>query len=316
MITTTVLYHRNCPDGHASAFACWQHFGETAQYLPVAYGEPMPVIPLDHTTYIVDFSYPAPVLQAFLAARIHHRRGTAPQVIVLDHHASAARDLLPLAAQQLPGLVIVFDQQECGASLAWKYLRIGGWDPPTSVDAQVLEHMLPTFFKYVRDRDNWVWALPDSKAISLAYWAIDKDFLSIAQFAQDLDEAEGYHRIVTEGQAMQRYAQRLVEEQAARAFDGTLAGYVVPIVNATTLFSEVGDYLCTTRPEIPFCAYFMDRPDGKRQWGLRGHDKVDLSVIAQTMAGGGHPNAAGFVTEQGWLPPKPDGRWPETQEPS
>jgi oligoribonuclease NrnB/cAMP/cGMP phosphodiesterase (DHH superfamily) len=261
----------------------------------------MPEVPLDHTTYIVDFSYPKAVLEAFLAARIGFRKGDAPQVIVLDHHASAQRDLEPLAAMRLPGLMIIFDMAESGATLTWKYLKTGGWDPRQDPEVEGLEHSMPTFFTYVRDRDLWRFQLPQSKAISLAYWAIDKDWLTIEQFAQDLDEAEGYHRIVTEGTAMARYAHALVREQAERFFLGTLAGYTVPIVNVTTLFSEVGDYLCTRHPEYAFCAYFFDRAD-RRQWGLRGHGKVDLSALAKEFGGGGHATAAGFTTERGGLP--------------
>ena len=161
---------------------------------------------------------------------------------------------------------------------------------------------MPLFFKYVRDRDLWRWQLPESKPISFAYWAIEKDMESIAHFAQALDEAKGYCRIVTEGAAMQRYAEALVKEQAARMRWGDIGGYFVPIVNATTLLSEVGDSLCRTMPAIAFCAYYMDRSDGKRQWGLRGHGKVNLSVVAQQYGGGGHTDAAGFITEGGWLP--------------
>ena len=100
---------------------------------------------------------------------------------------------------------------------------------------------------------------------------------------------------------MQRYADSLVQEQASRALDMTLAGYTVPVVNTTTLFSEVGDYLCRQRPEIPFAAYYFDRQD-KRQWGLRSRGACDCSVVAKQFGGGGHPGAAGFVTEKGWLP--------------
>jgi nanoRNase/pAp phosphatase (c-di-AMP/oligoRNAs hydrolase) len=130
---------------------------------------------------------------------------------------------------------------------------------------------------------------------------IDKDPLSIELFAQSLDEGQGYHRIVTEGTAMQRYADSLVREQAGRAIPMTLAGYEVPVVNTTTLFSEVGDYLCQKHPAAPFVAYYFDRHD-QRQWGLRSRGGFDCSVVAQTFGGGGHPGAAGFVTAKGWLP--------------
>lgn len=295
---TTVLFHGNCSDGHASAFACWQFFKDDAQYLPVFYGEPCPDIPENHTVYIVDFSYPIKTLQALLATRLNLGKSREPYVVVLDHHASAQRDLAPLASMQLRGMHIVFDMEESGASLTWKYLHTAGWNPAGDPDPRRIEHSMPLFFKYVRDRDLWQWKLPDSKAISLAYWAIEKDFPTIEQFAQNLDETEGFRRIVTEGNAMQRYADALVKEQATRAVMGDIAGYQVPIVNATTLFSEVGDYLCSQEPQPLFVAYYLDRKDSKRQWGLRGHGKVDLSAVAKLYGGGGHFNAAGFVTSQ------------------
>lgn len=299
-MTTTVLYHANCPDGYASAFACWQRFGDEAQYVPVSYGQPCPEIPSDHTVYIVDFSYHPDILQELLAARLHLGTAREPYVIILDHHVSAERDLAALARQELRGLMICFDLQESGASLTWKYLKTGGWQPRNDPEVQGLEYSMPTFFKYVRDRDLWQWRLPESKAVSMAYWAIEKDMLSIAQFAQDLDDAEGMHRIITEGSAMQRYADVLVKEQAVRAVYGTIGGYPVPIVNATTLFSEVGDYLCTHDPQPLFCAYYFDRKDHRRQWGLRGRGEVDLSLVAKGYGGGGHRDAAGFVTNQRW----------------
>ena len=30
---TTVLFHQNCPDGFAAAFACWQCFGNFSEDL-------------------------------------------------------------------------------------------------------------------------------------------------------------------------------------------------------------------------------------------------------------------------------------------
>jgi oligoribonuclease NrnB/cAMP/cGMP phosphodiesterase (DHH superfamily) len=202
----------------------------------------------------------------------------------------------------LLGLRILFNLDESGASLTWKYLH--AYNEATGlpqVDPRRADADLPVFYQYVRDRDLWQWQLPDSKAISLAYRLVQKqflasgDFVSIENFALELEQPEGYARIVTEGRAMQRYADALVEEQAARATKGVIGGYTVPIVNATTLFSEVGDYLCTTQLEIPFCAYWFVRSDGMIQVGLRGRGEIDLSLVAQQYGGGGHKQAAGFV---------------------
>jgi oligoribonuclease NrnB/cAMP/cGMP phosphodiesterase (DHH superfamily) len=300
---TTVLYHDSCLIGFGAAFACWQVFGEDAQYVPVSYGQAIPDIPLDHTTYIVDFSYPADTLRAFLAERIHHRRGHQPQVIVLDHHASAERELSPLIREELPGLVIVFNQEESGATLTWKYLYASDVPLAKAMKDPWLEEQLPRFFRLLRDRALWQWRMPHSHEISLVTWSLPREFAAWQDLQQAVEEdsSVSYHEIVQQGMAIKRYADVLVKDQAERAFIGTLGGYEVPIVNTSTLCSEVGDYLCTTHPDIPFCAYFFDRPD-KRQWGLRGRGKVDLSVIAQSLGGGGHAHAAGFTTERGWLP--------------
>jgi uncharacterized protein len=300
---TTVLFHANCPDGHAASYACWLRFKDTAQYLPVFYGQEPPDIPAEHKLYLVDFSYPEATLKVLLAERIGHLHPGEDVVTVLDHHESAQRDLASLQAQALPGLSIVFDMAESGASLTWKYLQTGGWHPAHDPEVEGLEHSMPLFFHYVRDRDLWHFTLPHSKAVSLAYWCVDKtSFLAIDQFAQALDDDEGFQAIVAEGQAMQRYADSLVKEQAARVAWGMIGDYFVPVVNATTLFSEVGDYLCTYFKSAAFCAYYFLRSDGKKQWGLRGRNGVDLSVVAKQYGGGGHTNAAGFVTEEAWTP--------------
>lgn len=292
MTSTTVLFHGHCPDGIASAFAAWQVYGETATYIPVSYGRPCPEIPPEHHVLIADFSYDAATLTRLLAARLGRRGPEEHVVTVLDHHASAQRNLTSLMRQALPGLCIRFDLEESGASLTWKHLN-----RPMTAAAEAVEAELPTFFKLVRDRDLWRFALPNSRAISMAYRTVMmQPFSVIAEFAQDLDDAGGYHRIVTEGEAMLRYGEVLVAEQAGKVFWVQIGGYRVPCANATTLFSEVGEYLCQAYPAAPFAAYVALRSDGQVQWGLRGRGTIDLSQVATQLGGGGHHDAAGFLT--------------------
>lgn len=288
----TVLYHAHCPDGLAAAYACWEQFGAAAQYLPVSYGQVLPEIPVDHTVYIVDFSYPPDVMRRLALERLPLGKPD-PWVILLDHHAGAERDLLALDDEGIPGLGITFDLEESGASLTWKYLQS---------PREHLEAALPLFFRYVRDRDLWRWQLPDSQAIAQAYRLIQDppEWERLREFAQDLETVRGYDTIVDQGYAMLRYAKMLVQEQAARAATATIGGHVVPVVNATTLFSEVGEALCLRYPEAPFAAYWFDRADGNRQWGLRSRGGFDCSLVAKQYGGGGHPGAGGFTTEQTW----------------
>lgn len=300
MPPTTVLYHGpHCPDGFASALAAWQYYGDDAQYLPVTYGQPPPDIPPDHHVLIVDFSYPAEVLLALRQAHV----ALGSTVTVLDHHASAQRDLETMTRARLAGLTILFDMAESGATLTWKWLQTRGAVPEPSHQPDVwaaVEDAMPRFYAYIRDRDLWQWALPFSKEVSLALQTQERTWDSWEAFLVALDDDQGFATIVAEGTAIRRYSEQLVREQANRAVVAQIGGYPVPIVNATTLFSEVGDYLCTTQ-DIPFCAYYYLRSDGKVQWGLRGHDRVDLSMVAKGYGGGGHRNAAGFVTSQDTL---------------
>lgn len=290
---TTVLYHDHCPDGFAAALATWLHLGTAAQYLPVSYGQPPPPIPAGHDVLMVDFSYDAQTLMALARGHTH--------VTVLDHHLSSQQDLTPLLehggqrAGMPANMDIMFDLEESGATLAWKYFQ-GAKHPDT------LEIEMPLFFKYIRDRDLWQWRLPMSKAISLALWAYPREFELWHRLMADMQTNAGMQNLVREGVAIERYAARLVEDQAQRVRWGELDGHAVPYVNASTLFSEVGEALCVQYPQAPFSAYYFDREDGRRQWGLRGKGTVDLSAVAREFGGGGHGNAAGFVSEAGWLP--------------
>ena len=60
--------------------------------------------------------------------------------------------------------------------------------------------------------------------------------------------------------------------------------------------SEVANRLLELCPEAPFAAYYFDRGDRQRQWGLRSRQgsDVDVSIIAKQYNGGGHRHAAGM----------------------
>jgi nanoRNase/pAp phosphatase (c-di-AMP/oligoRNAs hydrolase) len=68
------------------------------------------------------------------------------------------------------------------------------------------------------------------------------------------------------------------------------------VVNCAYFFSEACAMLLERYPDAPFSAYYFDRADGLRQWGLRSIGSFDVSKIAAKFGGGGHRNAAGFQT--------------------
>lgn len=281
-----VLYHSNCCDGFGAAWAAWKRLGDGAQYIPVSYGQPPPELANCEVLYILDFSYPPGIL-----ADLHER---IPHITLLDHHVTARADLAgvgdPILPSHIgnppPGLFIKFDMSESGASLAWTYFHYGN------------AMYQPLLIRYVKDRDLWLFRQPDSKKINAWLRSYPFGFALWDRLNERLagDDVE-FTGVCLEGEAILRSTDQQVAEMAKHMVWANLGGYLVPCVNATVYFSEVGDYLCKQFPEAPFSVYYFDCADGNRQWGLRSRGSFDVNVVAKLLGGGGHRNAAGFVTK-------------------
>lgn len=283
-----VLYHGNCPDGLGAAMAAWLYLGPSAEYIPVSYGKPIPEIEPGSEVYIVDFSYPKPVLENLYENVTSHLK-------VLDHHATAESDL-----KGLP--YCVFDMNKSGAVLSWEYFF-----PKKPV---------PEFFLYLQDRDMWWFKMDKSREVSAAIGSYPftlESFLNLFQVV-------GIDRLKIEGQACLRLKNQQVENMTKHHRwgyfdpkkktvrfteklepggngDPTVPAHIeiMPVANATVFFSEVGDKLLELYPSMDCAAYYTDRSDGKRQWGLRSRASFDCSIIAKAFGGGGHKQASGFV---------------------
>lgn len=269
-----VLYHANCADGFGAAWAAWKKLGDTAEYIPVQYGQPVPEqADFSDEVYVLDFCYSLEEMAALKQA--------VNQLVVLDHHPTARA----VVQDRRSAHTAEFSTKKSGAVLAWEYFQSG--------------MPIPNLLRYVQDRDFWTWELPDSKAISACIasrpWTFEEwDFLS---GALEYDSSENYALCVAEGEAILRYQAQIVERhvQAAKLKQLFGPGFpVVPVVNATFLQSEIGHALCEAFPQYAFSGSYYDRADGNRIWSLRSIGEFDVSEFAKARGGGGHKNAAGF----------------------
>lgn len=179
-----------------------------------------------------------------------------------------------------------------GGRMAWNWFaHIGGWQ---GLDA-------PWLVDYTEDRDLWRHALPHTQEINAALRSYPLDFELWDRFGHVRDVVHGTF-LVQEGAAIRRAERQVVAAHVRNArvesFSRLVGGpsqaddLLVPVVNATTLFSEIAGDLAVGHP---FAACYFDRQDGKRQWSLRSApDGVDVSAIAKAHGGGGHKHAAGF----------------------
>lgn len=305
-----ILYHGNCNDGFGAALVAWLYFGKQldtgAVYLPVYYGQPVPQMQEGCDVFIVDFSYPAKDLLD-LAAKQN-------KVVVLDHHATAQADLAP---DKFPGAAVVdgvvhvnnlaiqFDMSKSGAVLAWEYFFPG--------------QEVPLLIQYIQDRDLWKFEMVNSRAVSAYLQTREMDFNVWERIMREITHTADQQEIFRAGAACLKLKEQMVDSMARngfpmlfdmnvtpprivwstspKCFDGQ---FIVPTANATCFFSEVGERLLELHPEAQFAAYYLDRADGRRQWGLRSRAEFDCSIIAKAFGGGGHKQAAGFTADMPW----------------
>lgn len=313
---TYILYHGNCYDGFGAAtvaFFALKHLDPVA--IPVVYGQPPPKLEPGSDVYILDFSYPAKVLLEMAAPQ--------NKVVVLDHHATAEKDLSWPAFKEAMNLTdelvmvegvqgegmnrvrniqLKFDMTKSGAMLAWEHFYP---DKPA-----------PMLIEYLQDRDLWRFKMTNSRAVSAYLQTYPMDFHIWSSLMSRMQESVMRQEMAVAGQTVLRLKEHMVELMADHVrwmlFDVSGPGprilpqtspqcfenqYFVPVANATVFFSEVGEELLNRHVSAPFAAYYMDRGDGKRQWGLRSRPDFDCSIIAKAFGGGGHKQASGFVQD-------------------
>lgn len=283
-----VLYHASCADGFGAALAAWLSLGESANYIAVQYGKPIPEIPNGSEVFILDFSYPTQPLTELW--------GRSAKLVVLDHHATARTELQSMVVKE-PS-VIRFDMEKSGAVLAWEYFHLG-----TPV---------PELMLYLQDRDLWQWKLPDSREVSDAIRSYPFDFSVWEQF---ITKTGAILSLSIEGVGIRRMTKQIVELAARNArfaifqksgsvdFQDSLDALgpdyslyqAAPVLNCTAFISETCEQMLALHPQAKFVASYFDAKDGSRIWSLRSRKDFDCSKISKQFGGGGHAQASGFT---------------------
>jgi len=274
-----IIYHgRHCPDGFAAAMAAWLYFEGQATFLDQDHGDTQSVNDLPalegRAVYVLDFSFSASIL--------HDIEDRAAKLVVLDHHLSAYNDLTGFVFRK--GMVY-FDMKKSGARLAWEFFH-----PHTP---------LPDLIRFVEDRDLWNWQYPQSAGFLASLDMEPFDFArwnTIAGF--DQPQLLAY---IERGQAMNdkfnHLADTLVKAAQPLVFNGT-SGLMV---NVPSVFhSRVGDIL--SGQSGTFALMWTVDKMGVVKCGLRSRHGFDCIALAQSMGGGGHPQACGFKMNVNRLP--------------
>jgi len=298
-----VMYHDNCADGFGAAFAAWLKLGDSAEYVPMNYGDldtPSALAEAfdcsieERTVYILDFSLKRPAMEWLMAH--------AKCVVWLDHHKTAFEmwtggDECEFVGHASNNVHVVLDNSKSGAVLAWEYFHQG--------------ESVPLMIQHIDDRDRWQFRLEGTREFSAALFA--RRPWTFKQWRDVLRETHipfggstgAMKRMYSEGDAILRAHNQDVASAVKQARSCSL---VVKTENGgctierglaancpPSLSSDVGHALAQQSGAYGLC--WSLNKDGVVQCSLRSTGDYDVSAIAKAFGGGGHRNAAGFRTK-------------------
>ncbi len=275
------IYHKNCLDGNGAAAVVRRKVPD-CEFLAVQYSNPPPKVE-GRVVYLVDFGFPLEAMRQLKAQ--------ASELVWIDHHASAEGIWRTLGWG-------VFDLAECGTSLTWKTLF------PTQAPPPVVQ--------YIRDKDLWLWELPDSRAICAGLVDAFPGSTFENLLEADLEAMAARGRPLIEAQR-QRIVTAATTGIAINDAYG-LAGVRALAVNCFKDQNELGEYICQPIAEGGLgydLAVLFYRKGNAPAWihslrtGVReGRPATDCAVIAAARGGGGHPSSSCYLAKDPIIPQK------------
>jgi len=262
------FYHRNCIDGSASAAVVERREGRCV-FAGMQYGLKPRIPVLAKKVYVVDF--------AFTPGQMRRLASEAAEVVWIDHHASNA----PMCEELGWGIL---DTAECGSTLCWKTL--------------FPDEAMPAILPYIRDKDLWLWELPDSREISAGLHELFPDFSFDGLLEVTPERALEVGRPAYA--ALQRRVTQAIKHGVRVKEPYGLRGREAMVCNVNRDISDLGERIYAPVEEgglgLDLAICFFMRADGKWVHSLRG-TRVDCAAIARERGGGGHPQAASYVAK-------------------
>lgn len=293
-----------CPDGLAALYVLDDFFIGNISPIPQAYLRDEEYASKDYKipfryegrdVFIVDFAYPKHILERIAKG--------ASSLTVIDHHASRMADISAISNVYAHVLGIYAPNEiDCGATLTHKIM----WG--NSVE-------IPWWLKYTYRQDTGARGFYagldiDSEIICEGIKQFKKQFpytirgqLNALEQLSKKDEHEIWQ--LGKPQIEKRNALLNEELDAYQPEFEDIGGYRVPIIQiknpaVDSYYSMLGTLLCRRYSYHPFVAVYKSDDKDRRFCSLRSLEssKLDLSVLAQSLGGGGHFHAAGFTKKR------------------
>lgn len=276
-----VIYHGNCNDGFASAFAVWSYFNiakpvdepRQIEYVAASFDKKPPSV-IGKNVLICDFSYKKPVLERMIIE--------AKSLMIIDHHKTAQEDL-----RDIPDQYKIFDMNHCGAYLTWQFIYASSCP-------------IPLLINYIEDRDLWTKKLENTDAFAALMDMTAHEFTEWHDF---LESDILLSAIKNRGMRYYEINQYNIDKIAFKVCPKfcQIKGkyYLIGYVNSRILQSDIGNKAFGIFPLLSFSAvYYIDDWDDRTFFSLRSLDEnCDVSTVAKHFGGGGHRNASGCAID-------------------
>lgn len=322
---TIIAYHKFCRDGWTAALVSFRSICDNVVFLPLLPDEVNKAVTRmlseNASTHVRFFDL------AINKNDVDRLFNHFDDCYVADHHKTTAEsfsemfDEIPIPSKFKyinNGNRFVFDNNKCGAMLAWDY-----YFPESDV---------PELIKYIQDRDLWTWTLENSKIVNAGLYELlttpyvnrneldnskiwcgsvnRPGFLDPTNKVPDfsdwlkfLESDEWLSEALMVGKTIKSIQNREISKIMHGAKVLTWNGAKVYFVNSNVHTSDLGESLYSLRDESGelMCDYvFIWRHDQSTNScyvslrSLNGTDN-DVSVIASQNGGGGHKHASGFT---------------------
>jgi oligoribonuclease NrnB/cAMP/cGMP phosphodiesterase (DHH superfamily) len=288
------IYHKNCPDGFSSLMVLLKakrisKDGIIYHDVPSASYPPKEIDNKD--IIIMDVAYKYNVLR-----EIFER---AKSVVFIDHHVTIIDDVKKLSSmpKYKNKVKIIYDVNESGASLTWKYF--------------FKNIKMPLFIQYIRDNDIGTWKLKDTKPFIYCLrvrYDIDLKKDIVDKWKELFDDTK-VKKVVKIGKIYEEYANSLLEENVRKysfeAFPSQKiyndfidyfdkpGQYKVAVVNGggCPSISLLGNKMMETI-KCDFVMIWSYQMEKKEYVISFRSNKTDVGKIAQMFGGGGHKFAS------------------------
>jgi oligoribonuclease NrnB/cAMP/cGMP phosphodiesterase (DHH superfamily) len=160
---------------------------------------------------------------------------------------------------------------------------------------------MPTFLKYIKDRDLWEHKLPYTHEVYAAFGTLGRTF-ALYDILEDKSEDELIELLVPVGKRVLDDRKKIVDYIASRFEHKTVAGYKnIPVVTIKpgeeVYISDVCESLYLQFPDAPFSACVLDGTKYSLRSNKNGNN-TNVASIAKQFGGGGHTNSAGFTVKE------------------